>query len=55
MMGRLFRRLPFVLAGSLIVAAALGKFRVLEVLGWAIFFGSLYWASFPGRGSRCHL
>lgn len=54
-MGRVLRRWPFILAVSFLVAAGVGKFRVLEVLGWAIFFGSLYWVSIPENRGRCRL
>jgi hypothetical protein len=49
------RLLAFTLAGTLLMAGV-GRFRFLEVLGWAVFFASLYWTSIakPSR-NRCRL
>ena len=55
MMPRVLRALVFIVAASLLVAAA-GKFRFLEVLGWSVFFSGLYWSSSQrGRRIRCQL
>ena len=54
MMGRTLRGLVFVLAASLLVVAV-GRFRILEILGWAAFFGGLYWSSIEDGRNRCRL
>jgi hypothetical protein len=53
-MPRVLRALVFIVAGSLLVTAVAGRFRFAEILGWAVFFASLYWSSLrDGQRTGC--
>lgn len=55
-MARVWRSMAFIVAASLLITAAGARFRFLEILAWAVFFGSLYWASLPDvRKNGCRL
>jgi hypothetical protein len=51
-MARLLRWLAIVFAASLFVTVVAGRFTPLSVLGWAVFFGSLFWNSLMRRDSE---